>query len=122
MKLTRRHLAAAGALAFGASTLLRNTSSRAEAADETAVKDAVETLRKAGLTQDKAKLEQLFGDQLSYGHSDGRVEDKATVINGVMTRKAVVKSIDFPELKVAIVGKSIDLTTALRVITPLMTV
>jgi ketosteroid isomerase-like protein len=104
MKLTRRHLAAAGALAFGASTLLRNTSSRAEAADETAVKDAVEALRKAGLTQDKAKLEQLFGDQLSYGHSDGRVEDKATVINGVMTRKAVVKSVDFPELKVAIVG------------------
>ena len=104
MKLTRRHLAAAGALAFGASTLLRNTPSHAEAADETAVKEAVEALRKAGLTQDKAKMEQLFSDQISYGHSDGRVEDKATVINGVMTRKAVVKSIDFPELKVAIVG------------------
>jgi ketosteroid isomerase-like protein len=56
------------------------------------------------LTADKARLEQLTADQVSYGHSDGRVQNKVEFINGVMTRKAVVKSIDFPELTVAIVG------------------
>jgi len=56
------------------------------------------------LKADKAKLEALCADQLSYSHSDGRVENKTQVINGVMTRKAVVKSIDWPEMTVAVVG------------------
>jgi ketosteroid isomerase-like protein len=106
MPISRRDLAAAGALAFGAASLLANTPSLAEASDEAGVTQAVEAFRKASLAQDKTKLEQLFADQLSYGHSDGRVEGKAEVINGVMNRKATVKSIDFPELKVAIVGNS----------------
>jgi ketosteroid isomerase-like protein len=104
MPISRRDLAAAGALAFGAASLL--AASSAEGSDEAGVTQAVEAFRKATLAQDKAKLEQLFADQLSYGHSDGRVEGKAEVINGVMNRKATVKSIDFPELKIAIVGSS----------------
>jgi Domain of unknown function (DUF4440) len=104
MKLSRRDLAAAGALALGAASLLHSAPSQAEAADETALNQAVEALRKATLAQDKAKLEQLVADQVSYGHSGGRVENKTELINGVMNRKAVVKSIDFPELKVAVVG------------------
>jgi ketosteroid isomerase-like protein len=85
---------------------LRHTSAQAEAADETAVGQAVEAFRKASLAPDKAKLEQLFADQVSYGHSGGKVESKDQVINGFMNRKAVVKSIDFPELKIAVVGNS----------------
>ena len=104
MKLSRRDLAAAGALALGAASLLHSAPSQAEAAEETALNQAVEALRKATLAQDKAKLEQLVADQVSYGHSGGRVENKTELINGVMNRKAVVKSIDFPELKVAVVG------------------
>jgi ketosteroid isomerase-like protein len=104
MDVTRRSLAVAGALAFGASSLLHNTAAPAESGDEAAVKQDVEALRKALLTADKPRLEQLAADQISYGHSDGRVQNKAEFVNGVMTRKAVVKSIDFPELTVAIVG------------------
>jgi ketosteroid isomerase-like protein len=106
MPISRRDLAAAGALAFGAASLLANAASLAEGSDEAGVTQAVEAFRKASLAQDKAKLEQLFADQLSYGHSDGRVESKAEVIHGVMNRKATVKSIDFPELKVAVVGNN----------------
>ena len=54
MELTRRHLAAAGALALGASTLLRNSPVLAE--EEAGVNQAVEALRKATLAQDKAQL------------------------------------------------------------------
>jgi len=104
MNLTRRHLAAAGALALGASTLIRPA--LAEAADETAVTEATEALRKAILGQDKAKLDALVADQLSYGHSSAVVQDKPTFIDGVVNRKATVKSIDFPDLKVGINGNT----------------
>jgi len=51
-------------------------------------------------------LEQVASAQISYGHSDGRVETKEQFINGVMTRKQTVKSLAFPELKVAVVGNA----------------
>ena len=104
MELTRRHLAAAGALALGAASLLRNTPALAE--EEAGVKEAVEALRLAALKADKAKLEALAADQVSYGHSDGRVQNKAEFIDGVVNRKAVVKSIDFPELKITMAGNN----------------
>ena len=63
MPISRRELAAAGALAFGAASLLANTASSAEGSDEAGVTQAVEAFRKATLAQDKAKLEQLFADR-----------------------------------------------------------
>jgi ketosteroid isomerase-like protein len=103
MNLTRRDLAAAG-FALSATTLV--VPAMAATDDEETVKQAVEALRKAILAQDRAKLETLTAEQLSYSHSDARVEDKAKFIDGVMTRKAVVKSIDFPDLTVAIAGNN----------------
>jgi hypothetical protein len=38
-------------------------------------------------------------EQVSYGHSDGRVQNKAEFVDGAMTRKATFKSLDFPELR-----------------------
>ena len=49
MHITRRHLAVAGALALGGLGLLRSSSAVAESADEAAVAQAVEALRKAFL-------------------------------------------------------------------------
>jgi ketosteroid isomerase-like protein len=102
MKLSRRHLAAVGALALGAPTLIR--SAQAQSADEGTVKKAVEELRTAWIKQDKAKIESLTAEQLSYSHSDARLEDKAKFINGVMTRKATFKSLEWPEMTVQVVG------------------
>src|SRR5207302_9641442 len=69
-------------------------------------KGACESLRKAILEADKARLEQLSADQLSYGHSDGMVQNKAEFVAGVVTRKVVVKSLTFPELSVAVAGNA----------------
>ena len=66
----------------------------------------VETLRKALLEADRTKLEQVAAKDISYGHSDGRVETKEQFIHGVMTRKQTVKSLAFPELKIAVVGNA----------------
>jgi hypothetical protein len=106
MNVSRRDFAVAGALALGASGLELGGFVDAEAGDEESVAQSVEILRKALLEADKAKLEQVASAQISYGHSDGRVETKEQFINGVMTRKQVVKSLAFPELKVAVVGNA----------------
>lgn len=105
MKLSRRHLAAAGALALGAPALIRSAHAQSSA-DEAAVKNAVEELRLAWLKQDKAKIESLTAEQLSYSHSDARLEDKTKFIDGVMSRKATFKSLEWPELTVQVVGNN----------------
>ena len=104
MRITRRHLTLTGALALGGVGLWRISAAGAASGDEAAVTQAVEALRKAILEQDKAQLEALCAEQLSYGHSGGRVETKAQFIEGVMTRKALVKSITLSGHTIAIVG------------------
>jgi hypothetical protein len=107
MDVTRRELAVAGAVALATPGLLLGGFSSADAAtDEAAVTENVEVLRKAILEADKARLDQVSSAQISYGHSDGRVETKEQFITGVMTRKQTVKSLAFPELKVAVVGEA----------------
>ena len=73
MTISRRQLAAAALVVSGASALSLS-SARAEGPDVAAVAEAVSALTKAMLTPDKAKLEALTADQLSYGHSSGKVE------------------------------------------------
>jgi len=108
MDVTRREAMAAGAVTLGAvgAGLLLSGSAGAQSGDEVAVADAIEVLRKGTLEADKAKLAQVTSEQLSYGHSSARVETKEQFINGVLTRKAVVKSLAFPELKVNVVGNA----------------
>ena len=105
MDVSRRDLAV-GAVALGVSGLMLGGSADAQGGDEAAVAQGVETLRKAQLEADRTKLEQVTSAQVSYGHSDGRAETKEQFIHGVMTRKQTVKSLDFPELKVAVVGNA----------------
>ena len=104
MNVSRRDFAVAGACALGASASLLAGLADAQGAEETAVAQSVEALRKAQLEADRTALERVASAQISYGHSDGRVETKEQFIHGVMTRKQVVKSLAFPELKVAVVG------------------
>jgi hypothetical protein len=106
MNVSRRDMVVASALTLGASSLLLTGSAGAQAGDEAAVGDAVETLRKGLLDKDKAKLDSVTAPQISYGHSDGRVETKEQFITAVMARKQTVKSLAFPELKVSVVGNN----------------
>ena len=104
MKLSRRDLVAVSVLALGATSVIG--SARAESADEGAVKKAAEEFRTAWLKQDKAKLEAMTLPQLSYSHSDARLEDKKQFIDAVMARKATVKSLEWPDLTVQVVGNT----------------
>ena len=102
MNIARRSLAAAAVFALAIPAALQPV--HADPADEAAVKKVVDELRVAILKQDKAKLDALTVAQLSYSHSDARVQDKNQFIEGVMTRKATVKSLEWPELWVAVAG------------------
>ena len=102
MELTRRELAGLSVLALGATAFVG--SAQAESADEVTIKKVVDELRTAWFKQDKAKLESLTAEQLSYSHSDARLENKAKFIDGVMTRKATFKSLEFPDLTVQTAG------------------
>jgi hypothetical protein len=106
MNASRRDFTVAGALALGVSGLLLGGTADAQAGDEAAVAENVEILRKGLLEADRAKLDRVTAAQISYGHSDGRVETKEEFIKAVLTRKQVVKSLAFPELKVAVVGSA----------------
>jgi hypothetical protein len=106
MQINRRHLAVAGAVALAGASALSSTSALAEGADEGAVKDAVEALRKAVFDKDKATLDKLTIAQLSYGHSSAVVQDKAAFIDGVMARKATLKSLTYPDLKIMMAGNN----------------
>jgi len=106
MDVTRRDWVVAGAMTLGAAGLMLGRATVAEATEESVVKEAVDILRAGILEADRSKLSRVSADQISYGHSDGRVETKEQFINGVLTRKQVVKSLAFPDLNVAVVGNS----------------
>ena len=105
MRITRRHLAAAGALALAAASSVPSAT-HAESADEAAVRKAVDDLTKAMMAADRPKLEALVADQLSYGHSSGKVETKAQFIDVIAGKKTIYKSITLSDPTVAVVGNN----------------
>ena len=71
MAISRRQAGAFAFLAFGLATVPAS----AETNDQAAVAEAVAALTKAMLGADRAKLESLVSDNLSYGHSAGAIQD-----------------------------------------------
>ena len=104
MRITRRHLAAAGALALAAASL--PITAHAESADEAAVRKAIDDLTKAMMAADKAKLEALVADQLSYGHSAGKLETKKEFVDVIAGKKTIYKSITLNDPTVSVSGNN----------------
>jgi Domain of unknown function (DUF4440) len=78
----------------------------AQTSDEMKVSEAVETLRKAMIDPDKAVLEKIIHEDLSYGHSSGSLETKAMFIESLTSNNSDFKTIDLTEQTVKIVGKT----------------
>jgi len=105
MLLTRRYSAIAGGCAVIGAGLLSNVSALAAAAtDEAAVVAASEALRKAMLDANKAQLEALTAPKLVYVHSDGHVEDKATYVGTIATKKTVYTVITLSNINTFVSG------------------
>ncbi len=104
MDLQRRGIAMAGAAAlFGGAASATRPARAQQSADERAVAQAVEALTKAMIDVDRARLEALTADQLSYGHSAGRVENKKQFIDQLESRASAFRRIELGDQTIALV-------------------
>jgi len=66
------------------------------------VSEVVEMLRKAMIDADKATLENLTSDSLSYGHSTGRIENKKEFVDNIVSGKSDFVTINLTEQTISI--------------------
>ncbi|WP_431201705.1 nuclear transport factor 2 family protein [Bradyrhizobium betae] len=106
MTINRRDLAlstlAVSALVLSAPGV--TTPALAASADEDAVAKKVEAFRLAQIAADPKALGALCWDDLSYSHSSGKVEDKATFITNATDGKSKFLSIEYKEPTIKVVG------------------
>ena len=76
----------------------------AASADDEAVAEKVEAFRTAQIAADAKALEALCAAELSYSHSDGRVEDKATFVANATNGKSKFVSLEYQDTKIRVVG------------------
>lgn len=86
--------------------LLNFTFINAQSAEEMKVSETVEILRKAMIDPNKATLEKIIHQDLSYGHSGGNIETKAMFIEALVSGNSDFKTIDLTEQTVKVVGKT----------------
>ena len=75
-----------------------------DAAKTREVEQAVESLRKAMVDADRARLMDFAADELSYGHSSGLFETKAVFVEAIAGGKNIFKSLSLSDLSTRVVG------------------
>ncbi|WP_223233247.1 nuclear transport factor 2 family protein [Chitinophaga sp. CF418] len=83
-----------------------STISFAQSKEEKAVASQVEILRKAMVDADKAALEKVADEKLSYGHSGGKIEDKTAFVSNIVGGKSDFVSIDLADQTIVISGNT----------------
>lgn len=76
----------------------------AQSKEETAVAAAVESLKQAMISGEKNALEKIADDKLTYGHSSGKIEDKAAFVEAIASGKSDFVSIDLTEQTISVSG------------------
>jgi ketosteroid isomerase-like protein len=76
----------------------------AQSADEKAVGEAVEKLKKAIVDADEAALSKLTSPLLSYGHSNGLLEDKKEFIRAITSGESHFTRLDISDQTITISG------------------
>ncbi|MFD2569017.1 nuclear transport factor 2 family protein [Spirosoma soli] len=94
------------AFALFAFVILLAAKPKTPADDKQAVTQAVEKLRKAMIDPDKATLEALVTNELSYGHSGGNVEDKAAFVEALVSGASDFKTMDLTDQTITVVDNT----------------
>jgi ketosteroid isomerase-like protein len=81
--------------------------SQAQTKEEKEVAGSVQILRAAMISGNKASLEKITGDQLTYGHSNGRIEDKAAFVEQLASGKSDFVTMDLTEQTIQIVDPTL---------------
>ena len=101
--LIRKFLLAAAATAVFAGCAASGGSSNSGASAEPAVAAAAERLRVAMVDPTPAALRALVSDDLSYGHSGGKVDTQASFIADLLDRKSNFVSIAITDQTIKVV-------------------
>jgi ketosteroid isomerase-like protein len=83
-----------------------STISFAQSKEEKAVTASVESLRKAMVDADKATLEKLADTKLSYGHSGGKIENKETFVDNIVSGRSDFVTIELADQTVSVTGNT----------------
>lgn len=75
----------------------------AQTGKEGAITAAVEALRKAMIAGDRSALQQLAADELTYGHSSNRLENKAEFVEALASGKSGFSAIELSDQTVSVV-------------------
>jgi len=100
MNIDRRELILP-ALAIG---LLGVVPAFAASPEEDALAKNVEAFRAAQFAADAKALDSLCAAELSYSHSDGRVEDKPTFVANATNGKSKFLTLEYQDPKIRVVG------------------
>jgi ketosteroid isomerase-like protein len=100
MNIGRRELILP-ALAIG---LLGVVPAFAASPEEDALAKNVEAFRAAQFAADAKALDSLCAPELSYSHSDGRVEDKPTFVANATNGKSKFLTLEYQDPKIRVVG------------------
>lgn len=74
--------------------------------EEQSLTAAVEKLKNAMISGERKALEEVAADDLSYGHSGGKVEDKATFVETIASGKSDFVTIELKNQTVKVTGKT----------------
>ena len=100
MKIDRRRATMSLAVAAIAAAM----PALAASTEEDVVAKRLEAFRVAQLDADAKGLDALCAPELSYGHSDGRVEDKTTFVTNATNGKSKGLSLVYEAPKITVVG------------------
>lgn len=74
--------------------------------EEQSLLAAVDKLKNAMISGERKALEDVAADDLSYGHSGGKVEDKATFVETIASGKSDFVTIELKNQTVRVTGKT----------------
>lgn len=77
---------------------------RAQSKEEKQVAAAVENFRQTLISGDRAALQTLASDKLSYGHSGGKIEDKATFVDQIASGRSDFVTCEFSNQSISVSG------------------
>ena len=83
-----------------------NVMVKAQTTEEKKVLSAVENFRLALISGEKSALENSAADDLSYGHSSGKIQDKAAFVEAIVSGASDFVSIEFKNQTVKVTGKT----------------
>lgn len=86
--------------------LMSSTYLYAQNKEEQSLNTAVEKLKNAMISGERKALEEVASDDLSYGHSGGKIEDKSAFVEAIANGKSDFVTIDLKNQTVKITGKT----------------